>query len=1167
MRLKCIKLAGFKSFVDPTTVTFPGNLCAVVGPNGCGKSNIIDAVRWVMGESSVKNLRGESMSDVIFNGSGGRKPVGQASIELVFDNSTGSLKGEYAAFNEISIRRTVNRDGQSSYFLNSSKCRRRDITDVFLGTGLGPRSYSIIEQGMISNLIESKPEELRGYIEEAAGISKYKDRRKDTENRIKRTRENLERLTDIRDELTRQLQRLERQSRAAEKYTEFKKAERLLRGQLQALRWQDFNGQLQRQNRVIAEDSVKIEALRAEKQRCDTALEKQRQDHTECNEKLREVQGRYYAAGAEVARLEQAIKHARERAEELRRDIEQTQRSFGEMRDHVEADREKVVTWDGELNQVKEQLDGARQRERVSTEQLSHAEDKMQSWQADWDDFTQRAALPEREAEVQRSKIEHMERSLIALNQRLHRLQEEQQGLAEAATTGEVASLDQALKEAQSKRAGAQAQHEALLRELGQKREELSSLSSALHRAREALQKTQGRHASLEALQKAAREGDTERQGWLQANGMGDAQYLSDALEVAPGWETAVETVLGDFLRALHVDSVGESAGLLESWCSGQLLIVENRLNAGAEEIQAGSLADKVTSQLPVVGRLLRQVRAVDSLGQALSLRDTLAPGCSVISRDGHWLGADWARVTRNENRISGVLVRQRELTELEQSLNEQRQQVAGLEDKLKGSEVQLRDLEQRRESSQEGLAELQRAESGLSSEIQIARSKQEQVTQRRSRLEQEHAEIDAQVQREKAQLSTARQALESATEAMAANEAQRETLLTRRDDCRKVLDEARQSARHDQNKTHELVMRERSLNTQLAAMREGIERLDIQLQRLAQRQASLLASQSESDDPCIKLQTELDERLERRLDSERELGEARRQVDEIEAQIREFESKRGQIEDETQQVRSDIEQKKIAAQELQTRCQAIEEQIVELDYVLESLIEALPADASQQAWQEELTQVENRIQRLGSINLAAMDEYKIESERKTYLDAQHEELVEALETLEAAIRKIDRETRTKFKETYDTVNSSLQQLFPKLFGGGHAYLELTGDDLLDTGVTIMARPPGKKNASIHLLSGGEKALTAIALVFSIFKLNPAPFCMLDEVDAPLDDVNVTRYANMVKEMSQAVQFIYITHNKIAMEMAQQLMGVTMNEPGVSRMVSVDVDEAVQLAQ
>lgn len=1165
MRLKCIKLAGFKSFVDPTTVSFPSNLCAVVGPNGCGKSNIIDAVRWVMGESSAKHLRGESMTDVIFNGSGGRKPVGQASIELVFDNSDSTLGGEYASWSEISIKRKVTRDGQSNYFLNGNKCRRRDITDIFLGTGLGPRSYAIIEQGMISNLIEAKPDELRVYIEEAAGISKYKERRKDTENRMRRTQENLERLTDIRDELGRQLGRLERQAQAAEKYAELKKEERRLKAELQALRWRLLEGQMAERRKVITEFELKIEALVTERSSCDTTLERARTEYTELGDTFNEVQGRFYAIGAEVARIEQAIQHVQDRARELEQDLAQTERNYAESEEHLRSDRQKAESWQRELQEIVPELQQVTAAEELSQAELIASESAMQQWQSAWDDFNQRAADPRQQAEVQQSRIQHLEQVLRRLGERIESIQQEYQDLGDSQVQEEIALVQEQLAEVELTLGDQQANLEQINGKIEQARLQGDQAGSELDRQRGQLQTLMGRRASLEALQQAALGGDDEQQQWIQSNQLQAQPRLAETLQVESGWETAVEVVLGNYLQALCVDDLSDLSAQLASFSKGELVLVDNASVTAQGSVAADRLAARVNS--PHAAQLLGGVYAVEQLSDALQLRAKLEAGESVVTRDGLWLGANWLRVARDQDAQAGVLKRQQELESLEQRQAETEAAIESSSQQKEAAEKALHDLEVQRESISRQVSEQQRHYAELRSSLSASQMQVEQFAARRERADNELAEAKQQQTLEQENLAEARRLLSAAIETMEKDAQQREELLQQRDGLRTSLDESRQHARHDRDRKHELAMREKSLSTQLQSIREGIGRLETQVERLQERREQLRTTFRQDEDPTQELKEQLAEQLERRLLVEKELADARQSLEAVEHQMRESEKRRANLEQQIQEQRSELEQQRLTAQDLVTRSKTIVEQIGEQKFDLETLLASLAEDADLSQWETELEKMANRIQRLGPINLAAIDEFKIESERKTYLDAQNAELEEALETLENAIRKIDRETRTRFKETFDRINVSLQELFPKLFGGGHAYLEMTGDDLLDTGVAIMARPPGKKNTTIHLLSGGEKAMTAIGLVFSIFHLNPAPFCMLDEVDAPLDDANVGRYARMVAEMSEKVQFIYISHNKIAMEMANQLMGVTMHEPGVSRLVSVDVNQAVELAE
>jgi chromosome segregation protein len=1171
MRLKSIKLAGFKSFVDPTTVNFPSNLCAVVGPNGCGKSNIIDAVRWVMGETSAKNLRGESMSDVIFNGSGGRKPVGQASIELIFDNSEGRIVGEYASYSEIGIKRKVTRDGQSNYYLNGTKCRRRDITDIFLGTGLGPRSYAIIEQGMISRLIEARPDELRVYIEEAAGISKYKERRRETENRMRRTMENLERLTDIRDELGRQLSRLERQAKSAEKYSEYKKEERQFSTELLALKWRGYDQSASQQKQLIGELEIDQEKILTQRSGCDTAIEKLRSQSTDLGDAFNEVQARFYKVGGDVARIEQAIEHAQQRASELHKDLEQTERNFTESEQHLNSDVQKAAGWQAEFNELAPALEKAREAEAVSSQALQSAEEAMNQWQQTWDEFNQQSAAPRQQAEVQQSRIQHLEQLIRRLTERHESLATEAKSLQASPAEEEMAAIQDQLNDAELARQSIESQRQDNSQEIEAARSSVKELGSTLDQARSRQQTLEGRRASLEALQQAAMGDDAEKQ-WLESKGLGGNDRLADSVKPVEGWEVAAETVLGSYLQAVAVDDVAANIGLLDDFKKGELLLIGKTSDAasaaGKTALSAGKTA-KLLSDLvsgDAAQSLINNVYAAESLSEALALQPSLTAVESVVTRDGIWLGNNWLRVARDKDATAGVLKRKQELETITAQKREVEIQVNELETQRQSSENQLQALESQRQEIAASVAQQQSTYADLRSKLSGFQVQIEQLKARKERAEKELAEVQQQQTSEQENLATARQVLQQAIEKMDADTQQREELITQRDQCREQLDSSRQVARQDRDKRHDLAVREGSLTTQLTSILEGIERLKVQVARLQERRAQLREAFNIKDDPTDKYKLELEEKLELRLSIDTELAAARTALEAVDHQMREQEKLRGNLENEVQVVRGKLETQRIAAQEISTLSRTIEEQITEKQGDLESLLENLAEDADMVDWEEQLQLIANRIQRLGPINLAAIDEYKIESERKDYLDAQNAELEEALTTLKTAIQKIDRETRTRFKETFEVVNKHIQELFPKLFGGGHAYLEMTGDDLLDTGVTLMARPPGKKNASIQLLSGGEKALTAIAMVFAIFRLNPAPFCMLDEVDAPLDDANVGRYANMVKEMSDQVQFIFITHNKISMEVANQLMGVTMHEPGVSRLVTVDVNQAAELA-
>jgi chromosome segregation protein len=800
MRLKSIKLAGFKSFVDPTTVNFPSNMCAVVGPNGCGKSNIIDAVRWVMGESSAKNLRGESMADVIFNGSVNRQPVGQASIELVFDNSDGGVGGEYASYAEIAIRRLVSREGQSEYFLNGTRCRRRDITDIFLGTGLGPRSYAIIEQGMISRLIESKPEELRVFIEEAAGISKYKERRKETESRMRRTRENLERLTDLRDELERQLQHLQRQAQAAEKYTEFKAQERDLKAQLQALQWQELDRQIKVASQVIGELEVKLEAVHAEHQQVDTAIEQHRVDHTERTDVFNKVQATYYSLGSEVARIEQTIKHQQERGRQLNEDLLQTRDNLEESESHLGDDRDKVASWEMEIETLAPELEMLQAVEEASGEALLRAEEAMHDWQQQWDEFNQHAAEPRQQSEVQQSRIQHVEQVLQRIANRTRQLEEEKQGLASGPADTEIEELGEQLAEFELTMAELEDRSETLVETLASTRDSSTSQSTDLNQVRSQLQQMRGRQASLEALQQAAMEDGNKAVGdWLQAQRIADQPRLLEQMQVDDGWQLAVETVLGDYLQAVCVDDIGQLGHLLGNLEQGQLLLVES-----ADDVyqSAELLASKVRSA-GRAGALLSGVRVADDLNLAMQQRSSLAAHESIITREGVWLGPNWLRVTRLADEQGGVIARLQELESLGLRLESEEQREAQLEEALLESQDALKRLEAQRQDCQRELQASTRQHAEASAQLSARQAKIEQINARRERINAEIDESRGQFRQEQETMAESRQLLAAAIECMEADSQRREGLLSARDQTRGTLDSTRQKARHDKDGAH----------------------------------------------------------------------------------------------------------------------------------------------------------------------------------------------------------------------------------------------------------------------------------------------------------------------------------------------------------------------------
>ena len=1167
MRLSKLKLSGFKSFVDPTTVLFPSSLTGVVGPNGCGKSNVIDAVRWVMGESSAKHLRGDSMADVIFNGSSARKPVAQASVELIFDNAEGAVGGQYANYNEIAIRRQVSRDGQSAYFLNGTRCRRRDITDIFLGTGLGPRSYSIIEQGMISRLIEAKPEELRTFLEEAAGISKYKERRRETENRIRHTHENLSRLNDLREEIEKQLEKLKRQARTAERFKELREQERRVKAELLTLRYQALHEESAGRRKQITEKETRLEAITAELRAVESSLEKGRADHIELSDRFNEVQGRYYELGAEVARVEQAIRHGKETRQNQQEELEKTEQAWSEVQAHIKFDGQRLEVLAKELTESDPARAEARSKSEASRVSRETAEQAMQAWQTDWDAFNTRTNEASQTAQVERTRIDHLDRQLTQLGERQERIAREQAQLDSQKLEQEIAELEKQAAERQQHSSTLQQELEQLRQRIDSLRDSSRNHQRELHEAQNQQQTLSGRLASLRALQQAALgEGEGIVNQWLDAQNLGEAPRLAKQLDVAAGWERAVETALGSNLEAVCIDSVDSVVDALEELQQGKLSVIDT--SAAPASLSSGAatpLSAKVSAPWPLDG-LLAGIFVAESLHEALQLRSKLAAHESVITRDGLWIGSSWLRVTRDQDAQTGVLEREKEISKLEEELKVNQETVAEQESALESSREELQQAEARREEMQVEANLAHRQFSDARAQFDARRTRLEQIHKRGEALHKEAGEISQQQDEDNQAADASRKHLHEALATLDTLADEREQRMTERDRLRSALEAARSEAQRDRDRAHELELRYQSQHTEQETTAQNLERMRGQQGHLQQRRESLTQSLADSEAPLKAMEEELAGQLQKRLAVEGELAEERRKVESVEHQLRENEQLRHSKEQATRELRDSLGNDKLAWQETKVRGETLLEQIGESGYELATLVEDLDENADLAAWEEEAERLNNRIQRLGPINLAAIEEYEEQSERKEYLDAQHADVSDALETLQNAIHKIDRETRTRFKETFDKVNSGVQSMFPRLFGGGHAYLEMTGEDLLDTGVTIMARPPGKRNSTIHLLSGGEKALTAVALVFAIFELNPSPFCMLDEVDAPLDDANVGRFCEMVKEMSERVQFIFITHNKITMDLSNQLTGVTMHEPGVSRLVAVDVDEAVRLA-
>ncbi|MCU0755996.1 MAG: chromosome segregation protein SMC [Xanthomonadales bacterium] len=1162
MRLTTIKLAGFKSFVDPTTLHLPSNMTGIVGPNGCGKSNILDAVRWVLGESAASRLRGDSITDVIFNGSSTRKPVGQASVELLFDNSSGLIAGEYAAYTEISVKRLVGREGQSHYYLNGARCRRRDITDLFLGTGLGPRSYAIIEQGMISQIVEAAPDDLRVHLEEASGISKYKERRKETESRIRATRENLERIADLKNEVAKRLEHLERQAKQAQRYTELKAEQRLAAGRAAALNLQDTESRLAAEREAGDRAETERERLTTELRRVESEGEQAFVASGEANEHFNQVQAESFELAATISRSEQELRFRRDAAERARRELDQTRAQRGQLIDQEAEDKEQLEALNAALMDAEPLLEELAVQVAEAREALEGAEAESRTVLAQQGVLLERMAEQRRQAELERTRLEFLDRRMRDALTRQEGLRHE---LGTLDPEGQSADSEQARERLAVAQEQVDLQTEALEAErvavlAGQHR-----LQQAQARGREAeqeLSRAKGRLASLEALQHAALGQDRrELARWLEQRGLAAAPRLAEVLIVEPGWERAVETVLDSLLEAVVVEAPAQHAeqrvpgGVLYLLAPGSL-----RLPGAAD-----SLAAQVCGPAALLG-WLGAVRTAADLDQARAMLPGLGVGQSVITPAGTWLSATFTRLHGEGEAHDGVLARAREIETLQErveALSEQVEQSRRAQDQAR---AEVQQAERSREAAQNALYAAHRRVAELSGQLQVQLSRAEAARQRGERIRAELAALATHLDQESAEARGLRAGVEALVEAMAGDESGRQRAADAVAHAQAAVDAARRRLREAEQLRHQ---RELGIEGQRASRRgllQALGRIDQQLAALSARRQQLEQDIEQQLAPIPELERRLHLAIEQRLRVDAALKQAREAVEALQRQVQQLERERQRFELALGQSRERLSQHALAVQALELKAQQFGAQLAERELDPAVLLAELPEGLTAAACEAAVAELELRIRRLEPVNLAAIGELAEQQQRRDYLDIQTADLNVALESLEEAIRKIDKETRTRFKETFDNVNAGMQELFPRLFGGGSAYLELTGDDLLSTGVTIVARPPGKRPANIALLSGGEKALTAVALVFAIFKLNPAPFCILDEVDAPLDEANVGRFSTMVREMSSSVQFIFVSHNKVTMEAATQLCGVTMREPGVSRLVQVDLAEAARLA-
>jgi chromosome segregation protein len=1167
LRLTQIKLAGFKSFVDPTHIDLPGRLVGVVGPNGCGKSNIIDAVRWVLGESKASALRGESMQDVIFNGSALRNPVARASVELVFDNSLGKAAGQWSEYAEISVKRILQRDGESSYFINNTHVRRRDVQDIFLGTGVGPRAYAIIEQGMISRVIEAKPEELRVFLEEAAGVSKYKERRRETEHRLEDTRENLARVDDIRRELETQIEKLAEQAEVAKQYTALHSEAQLKQHLLWLLRKQEAGNETIRQRREIEKATNELEAETARLREIERRVEALRAEHYTAADAVNVAQGELYTVSTEVSRLETEIRFVGETRQRLEAQVGKIALQLEQWDRHrAELDAGRSM-WLARREEARGRVTGAERELADERAKVPAAEQRFRSAQTHLAEARDAIGHAEQQLQVEQNTLAHLGRVLAQLESRAERLASELGQLVEpdAAKVEEVESLAQA--------AG----------------RDLTTLNAQIERAEGALPQLESTHrTALEALQRLERE-RSEREGrlstlrriqervdedagiqdWLERHALTALPRLWQKVSVDPGWETAVESVLRERLHSLELASAEAIQQLLDDPPAAKLAVFSG---GAVRALPVGSaltpLASKVRCGDPGISALiedwLRGFYAVDGV-PSLDDRRALAPGAVMVNAEGHQFGRYSVGFHGPDSSDAGILIRQREIEALTAELAQYTPRVMAAQDAVARADAGLAEyralltglrgreseLKQRRHDQELEHLKLAEGASRVRERREQVRSELAEVNQQRAaeRTNREGSERNVvlhqgEIDRMSAAFESAREAHD---EALRHLDAQREAVQA----AERALQEAQFVSRESENKISEIDRSSENL-----------------LEQATEAQAQRAAAQEElSGLEDSALRVSLDEALAQRVDRERVLAQARDRQEELGAQLRGADEERLASEQRMPPLRDRIGDLRLKEQAASLNHDQFATQLAEAGADEASLATRLERGMRPNALQAEIVRLNQAMADLGPINMAALEELASSQERKQFLDAQAADLTEALATLENAIRRIDRETREMLRQTFESANRQFAQLFPALFGGGEARLVMTGEEILDCGVEVRAQPPGKRTSTIHLLSGGEKALTAIALVFSLFQLNPAPFCLLDEVDAPLDDTNTERFCRLVKRMSEQTQFAFISHNKITMEIAEQLVGVTMQESGVSRVVAVDIEEALRMKE
>jgi chromosome segregation protein len=1163
MRLTKLKLAGFKSFVDPTTIALPGQLVGVVGPNGCGKSNVIDAVRWVLGESKASELRGESMQDVIFNGSGGRKPVSRAAVELVFDNSLGRIAGQWSQYAELSVKRVLTRSGQSEYYINNLHVRRKDITDLFLGTGLGPRAYAIIGQGTISRIIEARPDELRVFLEEAAGVTKYKERRKETETRLADTRDNLARVEDIRVELGTQMERLEGQATVARQYRD-QNAELTRKQQLLwLLKRNDAQAERERAAREVERAAIELEAQHAELRATEAQIEETRERHFAAGDGVQLAQAENYKASAEVAQLEAEIRHRRESHLEYESRLAQLTDDQQHWQGQVEKFDTDLARWTDLSALADERVENEALRLGAQQETLPLAEETHAAAQAAANGQRALVAEVNQLLQVELTHEAHAQRSLQIIASRRERLEQEREALP-VPDSSEYEFKQEALAELRERINEAQDLLASRQRDLPQLEQQRREVLARVQHAQKERAEAQARRTALEQLQKRV-QGEGKLADWLRRHRLDTHQPLWKAIKVDAGWDDAVEAVLRERIGALPADAADPSWGHDRPGSKMTLLLPLAGAAVGEDEETLFSKIRCADARLAaILSEWLAGVQTVPDLASALARRELLPPGACCVTPAGDVISRQSVTLFAPDAAEHGLLERQREIGELAGVIEERTASVEREQERLTQVEAMLEDAQNALQVCRRDINELQEQAHAIQVETLKLSQALDRFAERQAQIDSGMAEMAAEEVVEQERLATAAEAVAMQRERMFELRGAVEAATARFEDAESALREAREQVSRIERELREAQFSQRECQSKIA---ELISNRDLANQQIA-RIVDELARCAENADAthAEELEPKLQAALEQRVACEQALAAARDALEAATGALRGVEERRMKVEQNLDPLRERIGELKLKEQAAALNYDQLAAQLVEVNADEASLAGELTG-ARPGPLQSAITALQRGIEALGAVNLAALDELESARERKGFLDAQSEDLTQAMETLENAIRRIDRETRDLLQTTYDAVNKSFGELFPVLFGGGEAGLIMTGEEILDAGVQVMAQPPGKKNSTIHLLSGGEKALTAIALVFAMFQLNPAPFCLLDEVDAPLDDTNTERFCAMVRRMSSATQFLFISHNKIAMEMAQQLVGVTMQESGVSRIVEVDMAEALRMRE